>query len=129
VEEMICFAMFVNTRQRYDGSEVAHLIRSRQGKLDWNRILERLGIHRQLLLWHLILFDYIYPGHSDYLPQKLMVDLFEEMRERWQNSPYPESAFRGTLIDPFSFMVDIEDWEYKDIRDTQPLVSEDGELL
>jgi hypothetical protein len=121
--------MFVNTRQRYDGSEVAHLIRSRKGKLDWERLVERLGEHRQLLLWHLILFDYVYPGHSDYLPQKLMLQLFEEMQEQWSNNFHPPNAFRGTLIDPFSFMVDIEDWEYQDIRDTEPLVTEEGELL
>jgi hypothetical protein len=129
VEEMIAFAMFVNTRQRFDGSEVAHLIRSRQGKLDWKRIVDRLGVHRQLLFWHLILFDYIYPGHSDYLPQKLMLELFEEMQQRWEKPVHEPTAFRGTLIDPFSFMVDIEDWEYKDIRDTEPLVTEEGEML
>jgi hypothetical protein len=129
VEEMIAFAMFVNTRQRYDGSEVAHLIRSRKGKLDWERLVERLGEHRQLLLWHLLLFDYVYPGHSDYLPQKLMLQLFEEMQERWANNLHPPNAFRGTLIDPFSFMVDIEDWEYQDIRDTEPLVTEEGDLI
>lgn len=129
VEEMIAFAMFVNTRQRFDGSEVAHLIRSRQGKLDWKRLVERLGVHRQLLLWYLILFDYVYPGHSDYLPQQLMVELFEEMQERWSIPFYGETAFRGTLIDPFSFMVDIEDWEYQDIRDTEPLVTEEGDLI
>ena len=129
VEEMISFAMFVNTRQRFDGSEVAHLIRSRKGKLDWKRVVERLGVHRQLLLWHLILFDYVYPGHSEYLPHDLMVELFDEMQQRWVNPEYDESAFRGTLIDPFSFMVDIEDWDYHDIRDTEPLVTEEGNLL
>jgi hypothetical protein len=53
----------------------------------------------------------------------------KKRQQRWSNPEYSQSAFRGTLIDPFSFMVDIEDWEYLDIRDTEPLVDEEGELL
>ena len=38
----------------------------------------------------------------------------------------PFSVFRGTLIDPFSFAVDIHDWGYEDRRDLEPLVDLEG---
>jgi hypothetical protein len=129
IEEMIASAAYVAGRRRFDGVDIIHLIRGAEGKLDWQRILDRLGEDRVLLLWHLILFDYVYPGHSDYLPQDLMRDLFDEVQKRWENPGEHEKAFRGTLLDPHSFNVDVEDWGYEDRRDLRSLVDEQGEML
>lgn len=129
IEEMIASAAFVAGRNRFDGPEVAHLIRASKGKLDWQRILDRLGENRELLLWHLILFDFVYPGHTRYLPQALMVQLFEEVRERWKTNRRSTKQFRGTLLDPFSWTVDVEDWGYEDRRNKDPLVDKKGNLL
>jgi hypothetical protein len=129
IEEMIASAAFIAVRGRFDGAEVLHLIQGAKGKLDWQRILRRLGNNRQLLLWHLILFDFVYPGHSDYLPKDLMVELFEEMRQSWGKRDINPRAFRGMVVDPFSFRVDIDDWGYEDQRNMEPLVNEKGEVL
>jgi hypothetical protein len=129
LEEMIASAMFIAGRNRFDGPEVAHLIRSAKGKLDWQRILDRLGDNRQLLLWHLILFDFIYPGHHKYLPKELMIELFEETRQGWENKKRKPKDFRGTLLDPFSYTVDVEDWGYEDRRTAKPLVNKQGKVL
>ena len=91
-------------------------------------MLDRLGVNRGLLLWHLLLFNFIYPGHADYLPQDLMVQLFEWVRRGWSRLR-PPTAFRGTLLDPFSFLVDIEDWGYEDRRKLDPIVDDEGELV
>jgi hypothetical protein len=129
IEEMIAAAAFLAVRTRFDGAEVLHLIQGVHGRLDWDRILRRLGDNRQLLLWQLILFDFVYPNHSDYLPKQLMVELFEEIRQRWGNGDKSKKLFRGTVIDPFSFRVDIDDWGYEDMRNLKPLVNEKGEFL
>ena len=129
IEEMIVTNAYLASRQRFDGAEIAHLIHGAKGKLDWDRVVERLGDDRQLLLWHLILFDYIYPGHKEYLPQELIVKLFNEMRQRWKKPVRRKKAFRGMLIDPFSFVVDVEDWGYEDRRNLEPLVDEEGNIL
>jgi hypothetical protein len=129
IEEMIAAGVYLAVRTRFDGSEVLHLIQGARGRLDWNRILRRLGDNRQLLLWHLILFDFVYPGHSDYLPKDIMVSLFEEMRRAWHEKPCSPKAFRGMVIDPYSFRVDINDWGYEDQRNLKPLVDEKGRLL
>ncbi|HZW03578.1 MAG TPA: hypothetical protein VFF68_06615 [Anaerolineaceae bacterium] len=129
VEEMIASEAYIATRNRFDGGEIVHLIRDTQGRLNWQRILDRLGENRALLLWHLILFDFVYPGHADYLPQDIMVQLFDEVRRRWESAPEKTNAFRGMLLDPFSFNVDISDRGYEDIRILKPLVNAKGELV
>jgi hypothetical protein len=40
-----------------------------------------------------------------------------------------KKTFRGTLLDPFSYNVDIEDWGYEDRRDLRALVDQEGEVL
>jgi hypothetical protein len=129
IEEMIASAAYIAGRNRFDGPEVVHLIRSARGKLDWQRVLDRLGENRQLLLWHLILFDFVYPGHSKFLPQDVMVELFEESRQRWSKAKRSSKEFRGTLLDPFSYTVDVEDWGYEDRRNKDPLVDKKGNIL
>ena len=126
IEEMIASIAYVAERRRFDGGEVIHLIKCSEGKLDWQRIVERLGDDRELLLWQLILFDFIYPGHSDYLPQELMTRLFKEAQARWRKGGKRPKAFRGTLLDPFLFTVDIEDWGYDDPRNLEPIVDKRG---
>ncbi|RPJ52459.1 MAG: nucleotidyl transferase [Chloroflexi bacterium] len=129
IEEMIASAAYVAGRNRFDGPEIAHLIHSVKGELDWKRILNRMDNNRELLLWHLVLFDFLYPGHPDYLPQKLMVRLFNEARKRWKTPDHDPKAFRGTLLDPFSYTVDVEDWGYEDRRVSEPLVDKQGNML
>jgi hypothetical protein len=129
IEEMLASSMYIAGRNRFDGPEIVHLIRSVKGKVDWQRVLHRLGGNSELLLWHLILFDFIYPGHSSYLPKRLMSNLFEDVRKRWSKRKRDERVFRGTLLDPFSYNVDIADWGYEDQRNTNPLVNEAGEAL
>ncbi len=128
IEEIMVSDMYIAERTRFDGADIVHLILSAEGKLDWTRILDRLNDNWELLLWHLILFDFIYPGHSDYLPKDLMAQLFERVRSQWSN-PEEQHSFRGTLLDPFSFMVDITDWDYEDRRKLEPLVKSNGEVL
>jgi hypothetical protein len=130
VEEMIASAAYIAGRNRFDGGDIVHLIRSTRGKLDWQRILSRLGENRgELLLWYLILFDFIYPGHFEYLPKELMTELFEQVRIRWEQQSPSEKKFRGSLLDPFSYNVDIEDWGYIDMRNMKPLVDDGGNVL
>ena len=44
-EEMIASKVFVTRRERFDGSDVAHLVRACGKSLDWNRLLELLDSH------------------------------------------------------------------------------------
>lgn len=123
-EELLASMFYVMERNRFDGPEINHLILKSE-KLDWEHIEGLLGNHRELLLIHLLHFAFVYPGQVNRLPQALMRDIFDEALEEWQKGDDPK-AFRGTLLDPFSYLVDIEDWGYEDRREMAPLVDDAG---
>ena len=128
LEELIASKAYIAERDRYDGPDIAHLVLRSGGRVGWERVLQLLGSDRVLLLWHLLLFDFVYPGRAELLPQELMVRLFEEARAGW-SAPAENRAFRGMLLDPFSFAVDVLDWGYEDRRDLDPLVDARGARL
>jgi hypothetical protein len=61
-EEMIWSKAFVMERERYDGADIMHLLLACGKNLDWPRLLSRFERHWRLLLSHLVLFGFIYPG-------------------------------------------------------------------
>jgi len=129
LEELLASKVYVAARDRFDGADIVHLIRSAEGRLDWERVLGLLREQdAELLLWHLLFFDFVYPGHADYLPQELMSRLFEQVRRAWREPPNP-TAFRGTLLDSVSYGADVHDWGYEDGRDARPLVDAEGRRL
>lgn len=114
-EDLIASKAYIAKRDRFDGADIAHIIRCRGGMVDWQRVLALLGEDRQLLLWHLILFDWVYPSHSHCLPAELMETLWAEARARWAEGG-DGRAFRGTLLDEQAFGIDVADWGYDDAR-------------
>jgi hypothetical protein len=117
-EEMIASKLFVTRRERFDGADIAHIIFSLKGKLDWNRILQLAGDHWELVLWNLILFKYVYPAHSDYVPQDLWTDLIGRLSRSVQ-SPPAAARFRGTLVDDAMFAIDVEEWGLDNLLEEQ----------
>jgi len=126
LEELIVSKAFIGERYRFDGADVLHLILRAPGRIDWQRVLALLGKNWPLLLWHLVLFAYVYPGKIDLLPRSLMSHLFEELLRQSDAPGVSLETFRGALIDPFSFAVDMEDWGSEDRRDLRPVVDDQG---
>jgi Nucleotidyl transferase of unknown function (DUF2204) len=108
-EEMLASKLFVTRRERFDGADIAHIIFASRGKLDWDRILQLAGEHWELVLWALVLFRYVYPAHSGYVPQSLWGDLLGRLAENVR-FPQPSAKFRGTLVDDAMFAIDVEEW-------------------
>jgi hypothetical protein len=103
----------VAARDRYDLSDVLHLIFAARGELDWGRMLEKAGEHWELLLAYLHLYRYVYPSHAHYVPDGVLEKLFE----RHEREPPPGGLrFRGTMLDEVSFAVDVEEWGLPDER-------------
>lgn len=113
-EELIISKMFVAFRDRWDISDVLHLIFASGGDLDWERILAGVGEHWELLLAYLQLYRYVYPSHTHYLPRSVL----ELLLERFEKEAVPEETirFRGTMLDDVSFAVDVEAWGLPDER-------------
>jgi hypothetical protein len=113
-EELLVSKLFVTRRERFDGADIAHIIYATRGKLDWGRILQHVGEHWEILLWSLMLFRYVYPGNSDYVPANLWQDLIGRLAKATSN-PDPQQAFRGSLIDDCMFAIDVKEWGLEDI--------------
>ncbi len=127
LEDLIASKVYVAAKDRFDGSDIVHLVRNSGGGVGWGRVLELLGNDSELLLWHLILYNYVYPDRSKDVKGQISA-LFNQVRTKWKKDP-PGSSFRGPLLDPFSFTTDMEEMGYEDPRDMTPVVDEDGSLL
>ena len=74
-EEIIWQKAFIQERQRFDGADVAHLIRACGQTMDWPRLLGRFGSHWPVLFGHLMLFRYIYPSETHCIPAAVLREL------------------------------------------------------
>jgi hypothetical protein len=93
---------------------VLHLIRARQGAIDWNRLVSRFGEHWRVLLAHLMLFEYVYPNEP--APKAVIQRLLARRGEE----PERESGIRicrGSLLSRAQYLVDLERWNYVDARE------------
>jgi hypothetical protein len=112
-EELLVSKLFVTRRERFDGADIAHVIYGTQGKLDWQRVLNLAGDSWEVLLWALVLFRYCYPAQTDYIPQtvwQLLLDRFQNVISH----PDPAARFRGSLVDPKMFAIDVKEWGLAD---------------
>ncbi len=128
IEELFVSKVFMAKSYRFDGADILHLILKVRGRMNWQTILEYLGDEWELLLWYLLLFNFVYPGRSDCLPRQLMSQLFGKVEQSWQ-APARRNKFRGTLLDPAAFEIDYQKWGYEDIGSDRNLVGEDGDAI
>jgi hypothetical protein len=96
-------------------ADIVHLVLTRGGELDWERLLHRVGDHWRLLLAQVHLFDYVYPGHTDRVPSWVREELYERAFEEMAE-PGDPTICRGTLISRFSFAIDVNEWGFRDLR-------------
>lgn len=113
-EELLASKLFVTRRERFDGADIAHIIYGTRGNLDWNRIQEIAGNHWEILLWALLLFRYVYPAHSHYVPQSLWAQLLKKLMFALDNRD-PKARFRGSLVDDKMFAIDVNEWGLDDL--------------
>ncbi|RJQ65492.1 MAG: nucleotidyl transferase [Desulfobacteraceae bacterium] len=128
IEELIATKAYLAKSYRFDGADILHLIRQAEGAFDWERLISLFGERVDLLLWHLLLFQFVYPDAIAYVPADLMKRLFQRVEDRWSDTSSSRS-FSGTLIDPASFKIDCKLWGYADTHEPQPLVNAKGEVL
>ncbi len=114
-EEMIWSKAFVMERERYDGADVAHILRACAETLDWPRLLQRFGDNWRVLLHHLVLFGFIYPCERARVPAAIMRELMGRLDTELTLFA-PDRVCQGTLISRAQYLVDVEHWGYGDPR-------------
>ena len=109
-EELVASKIFVAKRERFDGADIAHVIYGTHKEFDWQRELELVGPNWEMLLWSLVLFRYVYPAHSHYVPSEIWCELLNRFMREVKN-PNTDALFRGSLVDENMFAIDVEEWE------------------
>lgn len=116
VEELLWQKSFVMERERYDGADVAHILRSCAEKLDWDRLMKRFEPHWQLLLSYLILFGFIYPSERHRIPAEVVTALSKRLEQDTSSPASEDRVCRGTLLSRAQYLLDIGRYGYVDAR-------------
>ncbi len=115
-EEMIWQKAFVMERERYDGADVAHILRARAADLDWHRLLDHFGSYWRVLYSYLVLFGFIYPAERDKIPVWVMQELTKRLESELSTPPSGDKVCQGTLISREQYLIDVQKWGYADGR-------------
>jgi hypothetical protein len=114
-EEMIWMKAYIMERERFDGADIAHILRCCAADIDWPHLVRRFGPDWRVLLSHLVLFGYIYPGERTLIPAAVMEELITRLRSE-ATTAGPERLCRGTLLSRQQYLVDIQEWGFRDAR-------------
>jgi hypothetical protein len=114
-EEMIWMKAYIMERERFDGADIAHILQSCADKLDWPHLIRRFGPDWRVLLSHLVLFGYIYPGERDKIPTAIMNDLVARLRTE-QPTLGEKRTCNGTLLSRKQYLLDVHERGFHDAR-------------
>jgi predicted nucleotidyltransferase len=117
MEDGMLSKAFIMERERYDGADIAHLLQANAERIDWPRLVERFGANWRVLLAHLTLFGFIYPGERQRVPQWVMEHLMQKLQAEVAQPPaQDERVCAGTLISREQYLHDVEQLGYTDGR-------------
>ena len=117
-EEMILSKSLIMERERFDGADVAHLLRHCSGMIDWERLVRRFGPYWRVLLSHLVLFGFVYPGERALIPASVVRDLVNRLVAELDVPTRDSKVCQGTLLSRAQYLVDVDEWGYEDARIT-----------
>jgi hypothetical protein len=115
-EESIWSKAFIMERNRYDGADIAHVLRACGRRLDWRRLLDRFGDKWRVLYSHLVLYGFVYPAERDRVPVWVMRELARRLGVELDSRPPDEKVCRGTLLAAAQYIPDVQRWGYQDAR-------------
>jgi len=117
MEDSILSKAFIMERERFDGADIAHLLQANAERIRWPRLIERFGPHWRVLLAHLMLFGYVYPGERHRIPQWVMDTLVERLDAEIHRPPAEDPHLcAGTLLSREQYLHDVERLGYQDGR-------------
>lgn len=117
MEDSLLSKAFIMERERYDGADIAHLLQANAEQVDWDGLLERFGPNWRVLLAHLTLFGYVYPGERHRVPDWVMDYLMARLANETRQPPAEEPRVcAGTLLSRAQYLHDVERLGYVDGR-------------
>ncbi|HEV7521463.1 MAG TPA: hypothetical protein VGP89_10225, partial [Candidatus Angelobacter sp.] len=70
--------------------------------------------HWEMLFWSLVLYHYVYPANSDFVPAEIWKELTQRFNIELAH-PNKGASFRGSLIDDKMFAIDVAEWGKRNI--------------
>jgi hypothetical protein len=116
IEEMTWMKVYVAHRERFDGADVCHLIKAGGERFDWQRFVSLFGPCWELLLSAVALFQFVYPSDRRLVPAWVTDTLLDRLSDEQHQKPPAERVCRGTLLDRFSYLPDVDLRGYADGR-------------
>ena len=117
IEDSLTSKAFIMERERFDGADVAHLIQANAERIDWRGLMERFGPNWRVLLAHLTLFGFVYPGERHRVPNWVMETLMARLAAETRQPPLEDHRIcAGTLLSREQYLHDVENLGYVDGR-------------
>jgi len=113
--EFVLSKIFLQTRYRYDGADVAHTILKQHREIDWKRLLSAVELYWEVLLIQILNFRFIYPTERDLIPRWLFDELIDRVQAQAELPAAGIKICRGRLLSPRDFVIDISEWGFADV--------------
>ncbi len=107
--------LFLQTRYRYDGADVAHTILRKSDEIDWKWLLSSLELYWEVLLINILNFRFIYPTERDLVPRWLFGELLERLKAQEEMPSAGVKICRGRLLSPTDYVIDVSEWGFADV--------------
>ncbi len=114
-EDLLWSKAFIMERERFDGADIAHLLLTWGHRLDWVRLIARFGAQWRVLLVHLIMFGFAYPGRRDAVPEWVLDHLLERLAAE-RAAPDVSETCQGTLVSRRQYLIDLRHFGMQDAR-------------
>jgi hypothetical protein len=113
--ELIWSKAFIQLRHRYDGADVVHVILKQHDQIDWRRLLSHMELHWEVLLMHLLNFRWIFPSERNHVPQWLLDELVDRLRNQFQLPPPDMKICRGRMFSRIDYRQAVQEWGFADV--------------
>jgi hypothetical protein len=115
-EEIIWSKAFVCERERFDGHDIAHLVRACGEALDWRRLLARFDSHWEVLFSHLVLYRFAFPSERTKVPDWVMRELLRRTWEGMARGDWERRVCRGPLVSKTQYLHVLQHLGFEDVR-------------
>ena len=113
--QFILSKLFLQTRYRYDGADIVHVILRKHADIDWHWLLNALELHWEVLLINVLNFRFVYPSERDLIPRWLLDELLDRLKAQEEMPPSGVRICRGRLLSPTDFVIDVSEWGFADV--------------
>jgi hypothetical protein len=113
--QFIVSKIFLQTRYRYDGADVVHVMLRKHDEIDWKWLLRTLELYWEVLLINILNFRFVYPSERDLVPRWLFDELIDRVKIQADMPPSGVKMCRGRVLSPADFVIDVSEWGFADL--------------